>query len=188
VAATGGVGERYATQVGALWIGLARTLTDLERLAEDPLRLEDEEVLDSLKLLQYRLHVASEDAYGISPPSGVEPVHAELAAALAGARDATAELVEALEEDGLEAALLCLHEWRGALFRVRLARLRLTAPGPATQVSPPASAVGVRAPLLAVLLAVLGAAAFVAGATLDLWPVWAAGLVAVGAAFICYKP
>jgi hypothetical protein len=188
VAATGGVGERYATQVGALWLGLARTLTDLERLAEDPLRLDDDDVVESLKLLQYRLHVASEDAYGISPPSGVEPVHAELAAALAGARDATAELVEALEDDGLEAGLLCLHEWRGALFRVRLARLRLTAPAPAAPASPQTAVVGVRAPLLAVFLAVIGAAAFVAGATIDLWPVWAAGLVAVGAAFISFKP
>ena len=120
--APGGIGERYATQVGALWSGLARTLTELERIAADPLELVDEEVLDSLKPLQYRLHVSSEEAFGISPPSGVEPVHTELAAALAGARDATAELVEGLEEDGLDAALMCLHEWRGALFRVRLAR------------------------------------------------------------------
>ena len=126
MAASGGVGERYATQVGALWSGLARTLAELERLAADPAGLDDEDTLGSLKQLQYRLHLASEQAYGISPPSGVEPVHAELAAALAGARDATAELVEALEEDGLDAALTCLHEWRGALFRVRLARLRLT--------------------------------------------------------------
>src|SRR5437762_2490057 len=96
----------------------------------EPAVLDDERVLDTLKQLQYRLHVASEDAYGISPPTGVEPVHAELAAALAGARDATAELVEALEEDGLDAALFYLHEWRGALFRVRLARLRLTVPAP----------------------------------------------------------
>ena len=63
MAATGGIGERYATQVGALWTGLARTLAQLERLAADPLGLDDEEALDSLKQLQYRLHVASEDAY-----------------------------------------------------------------------------------------------------------------------------
>ena len=186
--ASGGIGERYATQVGALWTGLARTLAQLERLAGDPACLEDEDVLDSLKRLQYRLHVASEDAYGISPPSGVEPVHAELAAALAGARDSTAELVETLEEDGFDAALLCLHEWRGALFRVRLARLRLSVP---TQDAPPPRQerpVGARAPLLAVLLAVLGAAAFLSGAALDIWPLWAAGLTAVGAGFISYKP
>lgn len=188
VAATGGVGERYATQVGALWTGLARTLSELERLAGDPLGLDDEDVLDLLKQQQYRLHVASEQAYGISPPHGVEPVHAELAGALAGARDATAELVEALEEDGLESALLCLHEWRGALFRVRLARLRLSVPAPAAPGPSPSPSAGVRAPLLAVLLAVLGAASFVGGATLDVWPLWAAGLTAVGGAFIGYKP
>lgn len=187
MAATGGVGERYATQVGALWSGLARTLAELERLAADPRELEDEDVVGSLRLLQYRLHVSSEDAFGISPPSGIEPVHAELAAALAGARDATAELVEALEEDGVDSALLYLHEWRGALFRVRLARLRLTVPQAAAPEPRPPS-VGVRAPLLALLLAVVGAAAFVGGATLDLWPLWAAGLTAVGAAFISYKP
>lgn len=186
--ASGGIGERYATQVGALWTGLARTLAQLERLAADPACLEDADVLDSLKRLQYRLHVASEDAYGISPPSGVEPVHAELAAALAGGRDSTAELVETLEEDGFEAALLCLHEWRGALFRVRLARLRLSVPAP--EPAPPSQErpVGVRAPLIAILLAVLGAAAFLSGAALDIWPLWAAGLTAVGAGFIGYKP
>jgi hypothetical protein len=189
VGASGGIGERYATQVGALWTGLARTLAHLERLAADPASLDDEDVVASLKLLQYRLHVASEDAYGISPPSGVEPVHAELAAALAGARDSTAELVESLEEDGLESALLCLHEWRGALFRVRLARLRLTVPAPEVPEPPPTERpAGARAPLLAVLLAVIGAAAFLTGAALDIWPLWAVGLTAVGAAFISYKP
>jgi len=188
VAATGEVGERYATQVGALWSGLARTLTELERVAADPIELEDDDAVDSLKLLQYRLHVSSEDAFGISPPSGVEPVHAELAAALAGARDATAELVEALEEDGFDAALLCLHEWRGALFRVRLARLRLTMPEPPPPTPERPPAVGVRAPWVALLLAVVGAAAFVGGATLDLWPLWAAGLTALGASFLTYKP
>ena len=188
MAASGGIGERYATQVGALWSGLARTLAELERLAADPAGLDDEDTLGSLKQLQYRLHLASEQAYGISPPSGVEPVHAELAAALAGARDATAELVEALEEDGLDAALTCLHEWRGALFRVRLARLRLTVPAPPAPQVERAPSVGVRAPLLALLLAVLGATAFVGGATLDIWPLWAAGLTAVGGAFLSYKP
>lgn len=188
MAASGGIGERYATQVGALWTGLARTLSQLERLAADPAGLDDEDVHDSLKRLQYRLHIASEDAYGISPPTGVEPVHAELAAALGGARDATAELVEALEEDGLEAALVWLHEWRGALFRVRLARLRLSVPTPDLPAPAKQRPAAVRAPLLAVLLAVIGAAAFLVGAALDIWPLWAAGLTAVGAAFISYKP
>jgi hypothetical protein len=174
--------------VGALWSGLARTLAELERLAADPAVLDDVDVLDTLRQLQYRLHVASEDAYGISPPSGVEPVHAELAAALAGARDSTAELVEALDDDGLDAALFHLHESRGALFRVRLARLRLTVPAPVPQPVERTETVGVRTPFFALLLAVFGAAAFVTGATLDMWPLWAVGLTAVGCAFIAYKP
>jgi hypothetical protein len=187
VAAPGGIGERYATQVGALWSGLARTLAELERLAADPLELADEHALDALKRLQYRLHVSSEEAFGISPPSGVEPVHAELAAALAGARDATADLVEALEDDGLDAALLCLHEWRGALFRVRLARLRLSVP--AAPAPPPGRRpADVRVHLVALLLAAAGAAAFVAGAAVGLWPLWAVGLAAVAGSFISYKP
>ena len=186
--ASGGIGARYATQVGALWTGLARTLTNLERHAADPAALGDDDVLDSLKRLQYRLHVASEDAFGISPPSGVEPVHAELAAALGGARDATAELVEALEEDGLDAGLLLLHEWRGALFRVRLARLRLTTPQPAPAAPGAESSARFRTPVIALLLAIVGTAGFVGGAALDLWPLWAVGLAAVAGLFINYKP
>jgi hypothetical protein len=188
VAASGGIEERYATEVCALWTGLARTLTELERLAGDPVELEDDGALTSLKQLQYRLHVSSEEAFGIAAPTGVEPVHTELALALAGARDATAELVESLEDDGLEAALLCLHEWRGALFRVRLARLRLQMPPKDPPEAPARPSIGVRAPLIAVLLTVIGAVSFVGGATLDLWPLWAAGLTAVGASFISYKP
>jgi len=188
VGAPGGIGERYATQVGALWSGLARTLTELERIAADPVELGDDDALDALKRLQYRLHVSSEEAFGISPPTGVEPVHAELAAALGGARDATAELVEALEEDGVDAALLCLHEWRGALFRVRLARLRLSVAPPPPPAPPPRRAVGVRVHVVAVLLAVVGAAAFAGGAALDVWPMWALGLAAVASSFISYKP
>ena len=188
MAASGGIEERYATEVSALWSGLARTLSELERLAGDPVELEDDDALVSLKQLQYRLHVSSEDAFGISPPTGVEPVHTELAAALAGARDATAEVVEALEEDGLDGALSCLHEWRGALFRVRLARLRLRVPRKSAPGASAPPSLRVRAPLLAVLLALAGTLAFVGGATLDLWPLWAAGLTAVGASFVGYKP
>lgn len=187
MAPTGGIGERYATQVGALWSGLARTLFELEQLAADPAQLDDD-ALETLRGLQYRLHVAGERAYGIAPPAGVEPVHAELAAALSGARDATAELVEALETGGAEAALDCVHEWRGALFRVRLARLRLTAPKPRQPDPEPEPAGRVRAPLLAFGLAFAGALSFCGGAVTGLWPLWSAGLVAVCASLITYKP
>jgi len=188
VAPPGSIGERYATQVGVLWSGLAGTLVELERLAAEPARLDDDEVLPELKRLQYELHVASEAAYGFAPPTGVEPVHAELAAALAGARDATAELAEALEEDGIEAALRWLHEWRGALFRVRLARLRLAPPQPARPERGRPRELDVRAALVACVLVVAGAAAFATGAVAGSWPLWTAGLLAVGGAFLAYKP
>jgi hypothetical protein len=188
VAPTGGIGERYATQVGALWTGLARTLSELDQLAEDPAQLDDEESVDLLRRLQYRLHSASEHAYGLAPPAGIEPVHAELAAALAGARDATAELVEAVDLGGAEAAVPIVHEWRGALFRVRLARLRLGAPATQPDKREPDAERSVRRPLLAFALTAVGALAFAAGAVAGSWPLWAAGLLAVCASLIAYKP
>jgi len=188
VAPTGGIGERYATQVGALWTGLARTLSELDQLAEDPAQLDDEHSLDLVRRLQYRLHAASERAYGLAPPAGVEPVHAELAAALAGARDATAELVEAVDQGGAEAAVPVVHEWRGALFRVRLARLRLSAPVTQPVKREPEAVRSFRRPLLAFALTALGSVAFAAGALAGPWPLWAAGLLAVCASLIAYKP
>jgi hypothetical protein len=185
-----GTGERYATQMGELWSGLARTLSRLERIAGDPELLCDDDVLDTMRRLQYRLHAASEHAYGLVPPAGAETAHAELAAALAGARDATAEMAEAAEEVGGEAAALLVHEWRGALFRVRLARLRLAGPPK----RPPAAVVEdvpraqVAAPLAAFLLALGGALAFVVGATVGPWPLWVAGILAVCGSVLAYRP
>jgi hypothetical protein len=187
VAPVGGVGERYATQVGALWSGLARTLFELEQLAADPAQLADEESVDLLSRLQYRLHSASERAYGFAPPAGIEPVHTELAAALAGARDATSELLDAILEDGPDAALLFVHEWRGALFRVRLARLRLSAPVTQTEEREPEPKRSLRWPLLAFTLTLAGSIAFAAGAVAGPWPLWAAGLLAVSASLLIYK-
>jgi uncharacterized protein (DUF2342 family) len=179
---------QYAEAMGELWTGLSRTLGRLDRIAAEPDRLDDERVEISLRRLQYSLHLASEQAYGVEPPPGAETAHAELADALACARDATAEVVEAVADYGAEGAEPLLHEWRGALFRVRLARLRLAVPAaerPRELEEPHESLVR---PLAAFLLALAGALAFVAGATLGLWPVWAAGLVAVLAAVLCYRP
>jgi len=187
VAPVGGIGERYATQVGALWSGLARTLFELEQLAADPAQLDDEDSLDLVRRLQYRLHSASERAYGFAPPAGIEPVHAELAAALAGARDATSELVDAVDEGGAEAALLFVHEWRGALFRVRLARLRLAAPQTRPGARVPEAERSLRRPFLAVALTIAGSIAFATGAVSGPWPLWAAGLLAVCGSLLIYK-
>ena len=155
-------------QVGVLWSWLSPTLTDADEPAD----------LRSLRRLQYALHVAAEQVYGLEPPEGAASAHAELSDALARARDVTGELVvgEALFE-----------EWRGALVRVRLARMRLaTAPSAV----PPALPVheGIAQPLTAFLLALGGALAFVAGATLGAWPLWSAGIAAVCASVLAYRP
>jgi hypothetical protein len=179
-------GERYATQVGELWSGLSRTLARLEAVAGAPEQLRDDEVVDALRTLQYRLHMASESVVGLSPPAASEPAHSELAAALEGARDVTGDVVDAVEDAGVGGVETLLHEWRGALFRVRLARLRLTddrrAAEPAQQ--PPSF----RAPLSALVLTCAGAAAFAGGATFGPWPVWVAGMVAICCSLLLYRP
>jgi len=187
VASRAGTGERYATQVGALWSGLAHTLARLEAIAAEPERLEDGKQVELLRRLQYGLHTASEHAFGLSPPAGTEPVHAELAGALAGVRDATSRIVEAVDEWGREAAEPLVWEWRGALFRVRLARLHLaggTTLGPHAQ---PEVQRSLRAPLIALALILAGSAMFVAGAMTEQWPVWVAGMVAVCSSVLAFR-
>ena len=110
VAPRTGTHEQYAVQVGELWSWLSPTLTHVEEPAD----------VQSLRRLQYALHVASEHAYGLQPPAGAESAHAELADALASARDVTGEFAA-----GYDALL---EDWRGALLRVRLARMRLATP------------------------------------------------------------
>ena len=182
--------EGYAAAVTGLWRRLSWALTELESIAGDPAELFDEDsVLERLPSLQYALHAASELALGLQPPAGAEIAHAELAAALAGARDATAEIAEVLEQGGGIAAEPLLPEWRGALFRVRLARLRVATPKPlpaelATESEPPARGDA----LAATVLALSGATVFAAGATLQLWPVWALGLALFASGFLVYSP
>jgi hypothetical protein len=174
--------------MGELWSGLARTLSRLEEIAAAPEQLADEDAVDALRCLQYSLHTASEHIYGLEPPSGAETAHAELGSALAGARDATAEVAEAVEELGVDAAAVLVHEWRGALFRVRLARLRLAGPRRIEPAPEPVGRREIAAPLTAFLLALGGALAFVLGATIGPWPLWVAGLVAVCGSALAYRP
>jgi hypothetical protein len=121
------------------------------------------------------------------PPAGTEPVHAELAAALAGARDATSQVVEAVDDWGPEAADPLVWEWRGALFRVRLARLRLAGSPRLTTGTDIATARNLKAPLAAGALVIAGAAMFVAGASARLWPLWIAGMIAVCSSVLAFR-
>jgi hypothetical protein len=154
-----GTGKRqgYATAMAGLLGGLSQSLARLEELAAHPDEsLGDEEALAALPGLQYTLHAASETAAGIDPPADAEASHAELAAALADARDATAEIAEVAAAGGPDAAWPLVYEWRGALFRVRLARMRLaTAPSrPSSRTRPSGRklAAGVLAFALALVL------------------------------------
>jgi hypothetical protein len=182
-----GQGERYATALAGVWSDLSRTLSRLEAIAARPEELGDD-ALDALPALQYSLHRSSELTAGIEPPLGEEGWHTELAAALADARDATGEVADALDTGGPEAAAPLVLEWRGALFRVRLARHRLQGrpvlpaldPEPAPPRPWPALAAG--------FLILVGAAAFTTGATLTMWPLWALGLTFVAAGFLVYRP
>jgi hypothetical protein len=179
---------QYAVEMGRLWNDLSSTLTRLDRLAGEPDRLDDDRVDASLRRLQYSLHVAAEQAYGVEPPEQQATAHAELADALACARDATAEVADAVASWGASGVQPLLHEWRGALFRVRLARLRLATPQAVRAAPEPPEDEALARPLAAFLLALFGALAFVAGATLGLWPLWTAGLLAVGASIGVYRP
>jgi hypothetical protein len=182
--------EGYAAALSGLWKRLSWALSELESIAGDPAELFDEDsVLDRLPSLQYALHAASELALGLRPPAGAEIAHAELAAALAGARDATAEIAEVLEHGGGIAAEALLPEWRGALFRVRLARLRVATPKPLPaelETEPEPTARGDA--LAATILALSGATVFATGATLQLWPVWALGLALFASGVLVYSP
>jgi hypothetical protein len=168
--------------MAGFWSGLAATLRRLEFLAADARRLED--AGEALRLLQYRLHWSSEALAGVDPPPGARDRHEELADALLEAREATGEIAAAIEAGGAAAARELIFEWRGALFRVRLARLRLAAAPPG--VPPPAEFPTAAA--AATALTFLGVAALALGAVLIIWPLWAAGLALVAGGVFAYRP
>jgi hypothetical protein len=173
----------YAGTMAGFWSGLSGTLRALDAIAADSRRLDDEAIAP-LRALQYRLHWSSELLAGVQPPAGARDAHGELRDSLIDARDATAEMVDAIELGGPGAAEEHLYEWRGALFRVRLARVRLG-------MKPEEDAEPARKPLSAATatgLAVLGAVAFVAGAALIFWPLWVAGLALVAGALLVHQP
>ena len=193
-------GERhaYATAVTGLWERIGAVLVRLEHIADSPSNTAESELLDELPGLQYRLHAGAELAVGIDPPPGAEAAHGDLVAALADARDATAEIAGALESQDSELVQSLLPEWRGSLFRVRLARLRVLE-RPAVQpereliAEPSRSEVQAEerislSAVLATLLVLCGALLFTAGAVLVAWPLWAAGLALLAGGFVLYRP
>jgi len=178
----------YAGTMAGFWSGLSGTLRALDAIAVDGSRL-DESALGPLRTLQYRLHWSSELLDGVRPPAGARDAHDELRASLADARDATAEMVETIEIGGNDAASELIFEWRGALFRVRLARLRVATPKPLPaelETEPEPTARGDA--LAATILVLSGATVFATGATLQLWPVWALGLALFVSGVLVYSP
>jgi hypothetical protein len=124
--------------------------------------------------LQYALHAAGERVLGLDPLPGYEEAHEELAAALAIAREDTADVVETLDEAGAFAAAPLLWEWRAGLFGVRFALARAEQPD-ALAVPGPAGAHAV----WPVVLVGAGVVAVLAGALLEAWPLWVVGLALV---------
>lgn len=191
-------GERrgYGAAVEGLLEPLGGTLIRLERVAEAP----PEEIVagarEELPALQYTLHASAELALGLDPPARVGPLHAELVDALVQARDATAEVVGAVDDGDDDLVTRLLPEWRGALFRVRLARLRALERSPlrlpAEEPVPAPRSRGEVAitptTLLATVLVIAGALLFTAGAVLAAWPLWAAGLALFGGGFVLFRP
>jgi hypothetical protein len=175
----------------ALGRELSSTLRRLEALALGPVE-ELAEAPRELQRLQYSLHLLAERFAGLHPPASARAAHAELTDALACARDATAALAAAALADGSAGAAPLVYEWRGALFRVRLARMLpvpVPAPGRPPAVGPsPEEPADARAALTAFGLTLGGGAAFVSGAVLATWPLWALGMVAVVAGLLVYRP
>lgn len=188
--------QTYAQAVGSLWERVGMALVRLERIAESGPDAVADDFLDELSSLQYSLHSGSELALGIDPPEGAEEIHQELVASLAEARDATAEIALALEAADAELVEPLLPEWRGVLFRVRLARLRAlerstVRAGPDAPPETPRRRRRERASvsaLVATVLVIVGAFLFTAGAVLAAWPVWAAGLALFAGGFVLYRP
>ena len=185
----------YAEAVSNLWERVGASLVRLERVAESPADGLADGFLEELPQLQYSLHAGAELAVGIDPPPGGETLHAELVSALAEARDITAEVGFALEGGDVELVQPLLPEWRGALFRVRLARLRAleraTMPlGSDRATAPEPRRSRERASVSAIVATALvigGAFLFTAGAVLAAWPVWAAGLALFAGGFVLYR-
>ena len=131
---------------------------------------------------------ARPNGWRVSPPDEAILVHQELAEALAEARELTAELAEALGHGGLEAASPHVWEWRGALFRIRFARVRLERPSPAAVATlAPAPPVD-RPPVLAAIAVAVGSSLVLVAALLGLWLLVAIMLTGTVAGSVLLRP
>ena len=148
---------------------LIPTLDRLDRAAADPWALDES---TDLRALQYTLHVAAERVHRLE--TDVPGIDGELEAALAAARDETADLAETLDESGPESASALVWEWRVSLFAVRLALRGLELAEHEPPAPPPAGH-----PVLPLLLLGAGVAVVLGGALASLWPVWLLGLALV---------
>ena len=190
--------QAYTAAVTDLWERVAIALARLERIAENSADELMDDHSNELPSLQYALHAGAELAVGIDPPPSAAPLHAELVEALGEARDSTADIAFALDNGDSEAVEPLLLEWRGALFRVRLARLRAIERSRAIararssdeDESPEEKAADriAASAIVATALILGGAFLFTAGAVLVAWPVWAAGLALFAGGFILYRP
>jgi hypothetical protein len=178
--------EHYASALDGVWTDLSAALGRLERMAADPDEL-DEDTLETLPVLQYSLHRAGESVLGIAPPPQTSRAHRELAVALEDARDITGDVAASLEADEPDAATELVHEWRAALFRVRLARRRVARVEPRPVLPPDEPRIERRA-AASLAAVVIGTALFTTGAVLAVWAIWAAGLALVAAASFIYRP
>jgi hypothetical protein len=165
----------YAAALDDLWVGVRPTLAALDRVAAEPELLEDAD-LDGLR---YALHRAAELAHGLEPPPEAGCPHEELGEALAGAREATWIVADALEAGGLAAAKPLVWEWRGALFNVRLAYRRLAASERRIVHLVPALPQRTHRSTVATALVVVGAGLVLCGALAGLWALWTVGIVLV---------
>lgn len=148
---------------------LIPTLDRLDRAAADPWALDES---TDLRSLQYTLHVAAERVHRLE--GGARGIDGELEAALAAARDETADVAETLDECGPAGVSSLVWEWRVALFAVRLALRGVeTAGRQPPPLRPPSPAV------LPLVLLGAGVAVVLGGALASLWPVWLLGLALV---------
>jgi hypothetical protein len=99
----------YDEAIDDVWHELLAALVRLEGLAGRPEELRDGEQAARVRALQYRLHAAGEAVLALDPPPGAAAEHAGLAGALEAGRDATGEVLAALDDEAelpLESAWL----------------------------------------------------------------------------------